>query len=398
MALDPKALHTRNTEILNEQERILNSASEAKRQLAADEEITFANLTKELDANNITIARFAAINKGREVIATPREHAIITSSTSSTATKYSNCTAAYGNAFWNAMKTRSFTNAVLGEGGAAADGGFLFPTVTDPGIRTLATIEAAARKLSLVVPTEVDTKYPYQASKAFAMGKAETNSTASNAFANNVPTFGSTTLSAFNAGDYITISWELMQDVPQLTAFLTKELTRAVFEYEESTFINGSGTGQPLGYLNGATPSSTAALNIDSILDLESSLKSAYYPGASFLFNRGEFNRLRKAQLAIDQFQSYITNEGSNFFLDGFPVAFSTAMPSYLASPESNGAVLFGSFAQGWIIGDRGGSDVRVKVLDQIGALNGTTTVLGYRRTDQRCLIQEAVQMLTTNG
>ena len=98
-----------------------------------------------------------------------------------------------------------------------------------------------------------------------------------------------------------------MKDVKALSQFLTADLKRAVYNYEESMFINGTGTGQPLGYLNGATVSSTAALSINAILDLESSLKAAYYPGASFLFNRQEFNRLRKAQLAANQFQSYIT-------------------------------------------------------------------------------------------
>jgi HK97 family phage major capsid protein len=200
------------------------------------------------------------------------------------------------------------------------------------------------------------------------------------------------------AGDSVPVSWELLQDSKALSQFLVGDLNRAVYNYEESKFISGSGTGEPLGYLNGATAAATEALGINAILDLEGSLRAAYYSGASFLFNRQEFNRLRKAQLAAGQYMSYITNAGTDFFLDGYPVKFSTAMPVYMASPATTGAVLFGNFAAGWTIGDRGGSDIRIKVLDQIAALNGQTIVLGYRRTDQRCRIQESVQLLTTNA
>ncbi len=77
---------------------------------------------------------------------------------------------------------------------------------------------------------------------------------------------------------------------------------------------------------------------------------------------------------------------------------FSTVMPVYVASPATTGAVLFGNFAAGWTIGDHGDSNIRVKVLDQVAALNGQTIVLGYRRTDQRCRIQESVQLLNTNA
>jgi HK97 family phage major capsid protein len=73
-------------------------------------------------------------------------------------------------------------------------------------------------------------------------------------------------------------------------------------------------------------------------------------------------------------------------------------MPVYSASPSVSGAIAFGDFKAGWVIGDRGGSASRAKVLDQVAALNGQTIILGYRRTDQRCRIQEAVQIMTVTG
>jgi HK97 family phage major capsid protein len=201
------------------------------------------------------------------------------------------------------------------------------------------------------------------------------------------------------AGDQVAVSWELMQDVTALSQFVTADLQRAITNYEENIFINGTGSSQPLGYISGATVFETASLTINNILDLVSQLKNAYYSNASFLFNRQEFHRLYKAQIAASQYQTYITYDpNGQARLLGFPVSFSSVMPTYGGSPVTNGAVLFGDFASGFVIGDRGDSNIRVKVLDQVAAQNGQTIILGYRRTDQRCVLQEAVQMLTTNG
>jgi HK97 family phage major capsid protein len=317
--------------------------------------------------------------------------------------KFNNCTAEYATAFWNAFKTRDFRNAALAEGGTAADGSYLVPNQTDPSIPNLAVIEASARKLSRVITTEMDIKLPYQSAKSVATAKAESTNSGVNAFGTSVPQFNTTTLSAFMAGNSIAISWELMQDVKALSQFVTSDLARAVYNYEEGQFIGsaslGTGTGMPLGYLNGATVQTTAALTISTVLDLVAALKAAYYSGASFLINRGEFHRLYKAQIAASQFQTYVTYDANGQArLLGFPVSFSSAMPMYTASPAVSGAVLFGNFSAGWVIGDRGDSNIYVKVLDQIAALNGQTVVLGYRRTDQRCTLQESVQLLTTNA
>jgi HK97 family phage major capsid protein len=397
-------LNARKKEIIAAQEHMLDAANESKRQLFPEEETQFTALSSELDAVNVGIGRYAAIENGKREVGAPREQIVITDSRKDA--KFTNCTAEYAAGFWNElsknrghnMRTGMFNAAALSETGTAGDGSYLVPSQTDPSIASMAVLEAAARSLSQVIETEMDIKLPYQASKSVAAGKAESTDGGLVNFATNVPTFNTTTLSAHQAGDFVTVSWELLQDSKALSQFLTADLNRAVYNYEETKFISGSGTGEPLGYLNGATAFATEALNINAILDLEGALRSAYYPGAGFLFNRQEWNRLRKEQLAANQFQSYISNVGTNFFLDGYPVKFSTAMPVFQASPATTGAVLFGDFNAGWTIGDRGGSDIRVKVLDQVAAISGQTIFLGYRRTDQRCRMQEAVQLLTTNA
>ncbi len=370
----------RRTALLDQQTLILNQAQAAGRDLNASEKQKFAQMSLEVNA----------------LLAEPTSTYVIHGAGKSPLPAMS---AAYKDAFWNMIQKRDFTNAALGEGGTAADGSYLVPSQTDPAIPALAVIEAAARKLSRVIPTEMDLKLPYQATKSVAAAKAETNSTNTSAFATNNPTFNTTTLSAFMAGDSVPVSWELLQDVSALATFVTADLERAVYNYEESKFINGSGTGEPLGYLNGATSANSASLSVDAVLDLTAALKQAYYVNASFLMNRATLIALIKQQIATSQFQTFVTWEpNGKARLFGYPVEFSSQMPVYSSSPSVNGAILFGDFSAGWTIGDRGGSAIRAKVLDQVAALNGQTVILGYRRTDQRCVIAEAVQAMTVTG
>jgi HK97 family phage major capsid protein len=55
--------------------------------------------------------------------------------------------------------------------------------------------------------------------------------------------------------------------------------------------------------------------------------------------------------------------------------------------------LLFGDFRAGYLIGDRGGSELNLKVLDQTAlALEGIIQMLTYRRGDGRVRRSEALQ------
>jgi HK97 family phage major capsid protein len=81
--------------------------------------------------------------------------------------------------------------------------------------------------------------------------------------------------------------------------------------------------------------------------------------------------------------------------LHGYPVVYSTAMPAIAASATP---VLFGDFKQGYVIGDRGGSRINVKILDQPRATEGLVVLLCYRRTDGRVRRSEAIQAITLHA
>jgi HK97 family phage major capsid protein len=420
--MDTKALNTRKKEILDAQEVMLKNAVETKTQLSAADDLAFENMSKELDTININISRFEALNKNKLEVATPREQAIITNTTNpvkfyaagsyKNAKRLAGVTDEYVKGFWASLRSptehQSFMiqNASLGELGSTAAGGSLVPIETDPSIPALAIEETIARSLSRVIETQMDLNLPYQASKTVAALKAESNNSGTNAFASNAPTFATTKLSAYTIADAVTISWELLRDSKAASQFITEDLQRAIRVKEENLFINGSGSAQPQGYLGNATTATgasitagAATLGVNPIFDTVACVNKTYYLNASWLVNRQEFNRLLKAQVAANQYQTYVEFEpNGNARLLGYPVAFSAEMPVYVASPSTQGAWMFGDFNRFACIGDRGGSNIYIKVLNEIQALNGQTVIQGYRYTDQRIIIQEAVVQLNTSA
>jgi HK97 family phage major capsid protein len=394
-----ESMKRRRNELLDAQLAVLNSAQAAHRPLSADEKQRMAEWDKEL----------AEINK-------PRETAVYgnvgdtSSRFTALAGKYTgrkmDVDSVYVSNFWKSLKTAdaaqafAIRNAALGEGGTAADGSYLVPIETDPTISAMAMVECSARSLSKVITTDMNINIPYQSAKSVAAIKAESNNSGTNAFGTSAPQFSTTMLSAFVVGNSVFASWELLEDAKAANAFIPAELQRAIRTEEESLFINGTGSNQPQGYLGNATTATGAsitdggaALGIDPILDTVGCLNRAYYANARWLVNRQEAIRLYKAQVANNQFQTYFTFDANgNWRLLGFPMEFSYEMPAYVASPEVNGQWLFGDFNAFAVIGDRGETgNIRVKVLDQVSALNGQTVLLGYRRTDQRIVLQEAV-------
>lgn len=416
-----KALNARKKEILAAQELMLRNAADTKVALTPADESAFANMTAELDATNVSIARFTAIAKGQAEVGTPREQPVIADSSATkffamggyhTSTPLANATPEYVRGFWNSLRSKQdherflIQNASLGEAGTAAAGGALVPIATDPSIPALAIEETIARSLSRVITTSMNLNLPYQAALTTAALKPESNSTGTNAFATNAPTFATTTLGAYVLGDSVYASWELLADSKAAADFIPMDLARSIRVKEENLFISGSGVNQPQGYLGNATTATGASitagvapLGINPIIDTMGSLNRAYYSDASWLVSRQEFNRLFKSQIAANQFQTFINwDSNGNARLFGYPVAFSGEMPTFVASPATQGAWQFGSFKSYATIGDRDDSNIRIKVLDQVAALNGQTIILGYRRTDQRILLGEAVVQLNTNG
>ena len=402
--MNTKDLNKRKNELLDQQTAVLNAASEAKRGLTDTEEANFKAQTAEIDSINTMIARYDAINKNRSEVNQPTSQveAPITAKARETKNaKRKSFSNEYSETFYEnfqSILTGRFQNAALGEGGTT-DGGYLVPITVDGTIVPLAPQETSLRQLAKVIPTTMDIKLPAQAAKTVAAAKAESR-TGNNAFGGTAPTFTQKTLSAFMAGAVVPVTIELAQDVPALQEFLNQDITDGILVYEDNKFVNGSGSGEPEGVLTGATAAQTAALGADAGLDLIAALNPRYYGNASWLMHRQTGINLRKKQIDANQFLPFWTREGNQDFFHGFPVFYSAAVPVYngAVSPAVNGKIVFGDFKAGMVIGDRGGSGIAVKVLDQTSILNGILDVLGYRRTDSRVRLAQALQVWTING
>jgi hypothetical protein len=139
--MDSKSLNARKDELLSQQEKVLNSAQEARVKLTPAQEEQFTKDTAEINNIGQTLVRMAAIAKGKSEVGRPQAEAVIPVNTESLDPK--KLTPAYNKAFWSALKNRTFnpTNAALGEGGTAGDGSYLVPISTDPTIPALANVE-----------------------------------------------------------------------------------------------------------------------------------------------------------------------------------------------------------------------------------------------------------------
>jgi HK97 family phage major capsid protein len=297
----------------------------------------------------------------------------------------------YADAFFSYIASGGTqAHAALYEG-SNSGGGYAVPIVVDDQIVPLAPNEMAVRQLATVVPTTSDMKIPQKGSFGTASGKAENA-----AFTEIDPTLSQITLSAFMGGIQETISWELAQDVPAFQQFAVTDMILACQMREEALYVTGTGTGQAQGLIGnvgaGVTEEPDAQGNLVSIngtLDILAALKSVYHPGASWLMSRATSVILRKAQAQANLFEPVWTRVGAQDFLHGYPVFYSSSMPT---AARGVAPILFGDFKRGYVIGDRGGSGINVKVLDQPLAQQGQIVLLAYRRTDGRVRRSEAIQ------
>ena len=386
-------LRSQHAHALAKAEGIVKAAESAKRQMTADEQ-------REFDTNMLAVQslspRIAEIEKKNSITKMfPNGAVILDGGRKYTVNKPVQLSAEYADEFYEYISSNGKKiGAALYEGSSGA-GGYAVPVTVDDQIVPLAPSEMGVRSLANVLATQMDIKIPQQTAFGVAAAKAESGSS-TNTFTESDPTLGQVTLSAYMGGITHTVSWELAQDVPAFQAFAVRDMILALQMYEENLFCNGTGSGQAQGLVGnvgaGVTeePDSNGNLvSIAGILDLIGKLNSVYHPGAAFLMSRATSIIIRKAQTQSNLYIPAWTREGTTDYLFGYPVAYSSSLP---AAARGAAPVLFGNFKDGYIIGDRGGSGINVKVLDQPLATSGQIILLAYRRMDGRVRRSEAIQ------
>lgn len=287
--------------------------------------------------------------------------------------------------------------------GSNGAGGFAVPSFVEPQIVPLAPPEFGVQSIATVIPTVADLKFPRQTAIGTAAAKAESGSS-NTAFGGGDPTIDQFTLTANMVGHLANASWELLQDVEVFQSFMTQDILLSIAILKEGYYVSGSGTGQPQGLVGNTGAGVTAAvadgsgnlLSIAATFDVMGLLKAYYYNvNTRWLMARATAIEIRKAQMQSNLFAPVFESQNGKDYLHGIEVTYSSSMPAIAASATP---VLLGDFKSAYIIGERGGAGVNVKVLDQPLASVGLLQILGYQRVDGRVRRSEAVQAITLHA
>ncbi len=387
---------------LNKAEGIVKAAEDAGRELTANEQMDFDTSMSAAKALAPQIKSIESKNTFQSMMVNGT--LIMDGGRRNTNVSEKLLTADYQTDFFEYVSSNGQrVGAALYEGSGSA-GGYVVPVTVDQQIVGLAPTDTGVRAIATVVPTVMDIKIPRATTISTAAGKAEGTGSGVNVFTESEPVLDTFTLSAFMAGVLHQISWELAQDAPSFQQFAIGDMLLAQQLYEENLFVNGTGTGQAQGLI-GSTGAGVTGVVVGSdnyasellaaTFDVQSTLKTAYHQNAGWLLSRATATVIKKQQSTTNLFTPVWTRENGKDYLHGYPVTFSTAMPAIAAG---NTPVLFGDFKLGYTIGDRGGSGINVKILDQPKALEGIVQFLAYRRTDGRVRRSEAIQAITLHS
>lgn len=294
-------------------------------------------------------------------------------------------------------------------------GGFTVPedfhTELVKKIATMATIRSLAR----VVTTSRDSaKWPrvkYTTDNKYTSGvrltwTGESPSSATVARVTD-PVFGQIVIPVATAMASMPVSNDLIEDSAFDVLGIGSDLIAEAFALgENDTFINGTGSGQPMGFLTqvdgtptGDVPTSTvsgttSSLTADGMIDLYYAMPAQYRRNARFIMNSGSMKVTEKLK---DSQNRYIVSSLINGSLatpqfdtiKGKPIVVDEFMPDVAANAYP---VAFVDFS-GYIIVDRVGFSIQR--LDQLYAETNLTVLLARKRVGgflaepYRCQIQK---------
>lgn len=292
---------------------------------------------------------------------------------------------AYKTAMLDAIRSNFKRVSNVLQEGVDADGGYLVPEEYDHRLIDVLTEENIMRNLATKITTSGEHKINIAATKPAASWIEE-----GGALSWGEATFDQILLDAHKLHVAIKVTEELLYDNAfGLENYIITQFGKALANAEEDAFLNGDGTGKPLG-LFAATGGGqiagtlTAALKSDDMLDLVGKLKRPYRKNASFILNDQTLSALRKLK---DNNGSYIWQPsyqaGEPDRLLGYAIHTSAYAPT--------DAIAFGDYKY-YNIGDRGSRSF--SELRELFAGNGMIGYVAKERVDGKLILPEAVQIL----
>ena len=269
--------------------------------------------------------------------------------------------------------------------GVDADGGYLVPEEYDHRLIDTLSEENIMRRLATTITTSGEHKINIAATKPAASWIEE-----GGALTFGDATFSQILLDAHKLHVAIKVTEELLYDNAfNLEGYLLDQFGKALANAEEDAFLNGDGTGKPLGLFaatGGGTVAGTltAAIKSDDMLDLVYALKRPYRKTASFIMNDKTLASLRKLK---DNNGAYIWQPSYQAGEPDRVLGYAVHTSAY--APED--AIAFGDYKY-YNIGDRGTRSFAE--LRELFAGNGMIGYVAKERVDGKLILPEAVQIL----
>ena len=269
--------------------------------------------------------------------------------------------------------------------GVDVDGGYLVPEEYDRRLIDVLDEENIMRSLGTKITTSGQHKINIAATKPAASWIEE-----GGALTFGDATFSQIFLDAYKLHVAIKVTEELLYDNAfNLENYIVTQFGRALANAEEDAFLNGDGTGKPLGLFaatGGGTVADTltTAVKSDDLISLVYALKRPYRRKASFILNDQTLASLRKLK---DNNGAYIWQPsyqaGEPDRLLGYTVHTSAYAPA--------DAIAFGDYSY-YNLGDRGTRSFAE--LKELFAGNGMVGLVAKERVDGKLVLPEAVQIL----
>ena len=383
-------LRTKRATLWNTMEGFLDTHRTDKGVLSAEDDATYNNMEKELDALTTEIKRMERRDAIEAELNKPVGSPLTGKPEKQEPEKVGRASNAYKEDFDRHLRGKTLLHNVLSEG-TDADGGYLVPEEFERQIVKTLDEANVIRFLAKVITTNSERKIPVAASHSTAQWTLENG-----AYTESNPTFGQKQIDAYKLTDLIRVSQELLQDSAfDLESYIADEFARAFGIAEEQAFCVGTGTNQPTGIFTvnggtvGVTAAATTAITADELISLVYALKSPYRRNAKFLMNDATVAAIRKLK---DLNGAYMwqpsVQAGQPDRLLGYEIYTSPYVPTLAAGAL---AVAFGDFQNYWIA-DRAGRTVQR--LNELYATNGQVGYVATERVDGKVILAEGIQLL----
>ena len=291
----------------------------------------------------------------------------------------------YRKAMFDAFRSNFKRVSNILQEGVDADGGYLVPEEYDRRLIDTLSEENIMRRLATIITTSGEHKINIAATKPAASWIEE-----GGALTFGDATFSQILLDAHKLHVAIKVTEELLYDNAfNLEGYILDQFGKALGNAEEDAFLNGDGTGKPLGLFaatGGGTVAGTltAAIKSDDMLDLVYALKRPYRKKASFIMNDKTLSSLRKLK---DNNGAYIWQPSYQAGEPDRVLGYAVHTSAY--APED--AIAFSDYKY-YNIGDRGTRSF--SELRELFAGNGMIGYVAKERVDGKLILPEAVQIL----